>query len=171
MAFLNQISQVLIKFSLQSLRSLVVTRHRRAGHTTQELGQVAQVLGLLCPGSAVLAGVGWGKTPQGHSPADSQCPFNGTEIEGPGRSSRLWVAAAVLQLEASQLRCRRSARGHFAGLAWDGRGLPLTQKRKGCFAFKGGTSNNFLLSLIPLNLYFLKQELLPKNFVNNTLLI
>ena len=84
---------------------------------------------------------------------------------GPDAVSHLWVAAAVLQLEVLQLQCRSSARDHFAELMWKGRGLPLTQKRKGCFAFKGGTSHNFLLSLIPLNLYFLKQELLPKNFV------
>ena len=85
--------------------------------------------------------------------------------------SHLWVAAAVLQLEVLQLQGRSSARYHSAELTWNRGGLPLTQKRKGCFAFKGGTSNSFLLSLIPLNLYFLKQELLPKNFVNNTLLI
>ena len=74
MAFLNQISQVLIKFSLQSLRSLAATRRPRAGHAAQELGQVVQVLG--APLSRERGGLGAGlclaevrsgETPQGHS--------------------------------------------------------------------------------------------------------
>lgn len=102
MAFFNQISQVLIKFSLQSLRSLAVTRRPRAGHAAQELGQVVQVLGLLCPGSVVGWGQGcaWWGTPQGHSPADIQSPFNDTEIK--------WLGLNFPSLGSS---CSFAARG------------------------------------------------------------
>lgn len=83
MAFLNQVSQVLIKFSLQSLRSLAVTRHPRAGHAAQELDRLLKSSGSSVLGALCLAGVGWGKTPQGHSPAGTQGPFNDTEIKWP----------------------------------------------------------------------------------------
>lgn len=123
------------QISLQSLRSLVVTRHPRAGHATQQLGQVAQVLGLLCPGSAVLAGVGWGKTPQGHSPADTQCPFNDTEIKWPGRSFPSLGSSCSSAARGTATAVQEFSKRSLCRINVERKGTSLDSKEKGVLCF------------------------------------
>lgn len=140
-AFLNQISQVLIKFSLQSLRSLAATRRPEQATLHRSWARLFKSSGLLCPGSAVGWGQGcaWQRCGRGRlhkvTPADMQSPFNDTQFKRLGLGFPSLGSSCSFAARGIATAGQEFSKISLCRINVEQRGTSLDSKEKGVLCF------------------------------------